>query len=172
MKSSSTFMLVALLTSTLAGADTEPSTCITTKTLPAITIYSCPGDIEPTQTVFAPGQSPNSASQPGAPGSSPAPGVLGAPGATGQVDGPEEPNDTKHAGNPQQSNAPESPGSGSNSDSGQHVDGSQPSASEPGVVPGSPATPSVVPVAGAPTVHLDLLLLTAVGITSVGMVWF
>lgn len=153
-------MLLALLTSTLAGADTEPSTCITTKTLPAITIYSCPGDSEPTKTVFAPGKSPNSASQPGA------------PGATGQVDGPEEPNATKHAGNPQQSNAPESPGSGSNSDSGQHVDASEPSASEPGVVPGSPATPSVVPVAGAPTVHLNLLLLTAVGIASVGMVWF
>ncbi|RSL79704.1 hypothetical protein CEP51_007150 [Fusarium floridanum] len=188
MKSPSTFMLLALLTSTLAGAATEPSTCITTKTLPAITIYSCPGDSEPTKTVFPPAQSPNSASQPGALGSSGVPGVPGAPGspgATGQVDGPEEPNATKHVGNvhePQQSNAPESPGSGSNSGSesgsnpnsgsSQHVDASEPSASEPGVVPVSPETPSVVAVAGAPIVHLDLLLLSAVGIASVAMVWF
>ncbi|KAM6517742.1 hypothetical protein FSOLCH5_006510 [Fusarium solani] len=181
MKSSSTLTLLALFTSALVGAATEPSSCVTTKTLPTITIYSCPGDSEPTNTVFTPGQSSNSAPKPGAPSAPGAPGVLGAPG---QSDGPEEPNATENDGNlhePQLPNAPESADSGSNpgsesdsspnSDPGQHVGTPEPSTTEPGAAPDSPGTPSVVAVAGAPTIHLDLLLLSTVGIAAFAMVW-
>ncbi|KAM6536191.1 hypothetical protein FALCPG4_002205 [Fusarium falciforme] len=190
MKSSSTLMLLALFTSALAGAATELPSCVTTKTLPTITIYSCPGDSEPTKTVFVPGQSSNSAPKPGAPGSSgasSAPGVPGAPSvpdAPGQSDGPEEPNASDNDDNlhePHQLNAPESAGSGPspgsesgsspNSNPGQHVGTPEPSTTGPGFAPGSPETPSVIAVAGAPTVHLDFLLFTTAGIAAFAMVW-
>ncbi|KAI8719952.1 hypothetical protein NCS52_00439000 [Fusarium sp. LHS14.1] len=171
MKSSSTLTLLALLTSALAGASTELPSCVTTKTLPLITIYSCPGDSEPTKTVFAPVQSSNSAPKPGAPDSSGAPnvpGVPGAPGAPGQPDGPEEPNAGQNNGNipnPQQPNAPESAGSapspGSESGSGSNSNPGQP------VGTAEPSTTG----AGAPTVQLDLLLLSSAAIAAFVMVW-
>ncbi|KAI8676101.1 hypothetical protein LRP88_11586 [Fusarium phalaenopsidis] len=175
MKSSSTLTLLAVFTSALVGAATEPPSCVTTKTLPTITICSCPGDSEPTKTVFAPGQSSNSAPKPEAPG---------VPGAPGQPDGPEEPNATENDGNlhePQLPNAPESAGSGSNpgsesdsspnSNPGQYGGTPEPSTTDPVAAPDSPGTPSVVTVAGAPTVHLDLLLLSTVGIAAFAMIW-
>ncbi|KAH8679119.1 hypothetical protein BGZ61DRAFT_456737 [Ilyonectria robusta] len=187
MKSLSTLALLALLTSALAGASTELPSCVTTKTLPPITIYSCPGDSEPTKVVFAPVQSSNSVPKPGAPGSSGAPnvpGVLGAPGAPGQHDGPEEPNTTQNNGNipnPQQPSAPESAGSGPslgsesgsspNSNPGQPVGTAEPSTTGSGVVPSSPETPSVIAVAGAPTVQLDILLFSAAALAAFAMVW-
>ncbi|EEU37846.1 uncharacterized protein NECHADRAFT_88323 [Fusarium vanettenii 77-13-4] len=184
MKSSSTLTLLALLTSALAGATTERPSCVTTKTLPPITIYSCPGDSEPTKTVFTPVQSSNPALKPGAPGSSGAPNVPGVPGAPGQPDGSEEPNAGQNDGNipnPQQPNAPESAGSapspgsesgsGPNSHPGQPVGTAEPSTTGPGVAPGSPETPSVIAVAGAPTVQLDLLLFSTAALAALAMVW-
>ncbi|KAJ4316595.1 hypothetical protein N0V84_007792 [Fusarium piperis] len=171
MKSSSTITLLALLASGLAGAATEPSNCATTKTLPAITLYSCPGDSEQTKTVFAPGLSPTSAPEPGAPGPPSSPGAPGAPGESGA---PEEPNTPEHCGSPQnphQPNSHESSGSDSNPGSGSNVDNPESSATVPVLVPGRPETPSVVAVAGAPKFHLDLLLLKVAGFAGVAMVW-
>ncbi|KAJ4188478.1 hypothetical protein NW755_006640 [Fusarium falciforme] len=184
MKSSSTLTLLALFTSALAGATTELPSCVTAKTLPTITIYSCPGDSEPTKIVFAPGQSSNSAPKPGAPGSSGAPSAPGVPDAPGQSDGPEEPNASDNDDNlhePQQPNAPESAGSGTspgsesgsspNSNPGQHVGTPEPSITGPGFAPGSPETPSVIAVAGAPAVHIDSQLFITAGIAAFAMVW-